>query len=180
VWDYLFAGYSHRHEPLGAYAVFVAAFNAAFGVFLLTAKATDRPVPSRIGLGDLLLLGVATHKLSRTLARDWVTSVLRAPFTWLEGEANLPKELEESARGHGLRRVMGELLTCPFCTGQWVAALLTYGLVFQPPAARLVASVFTIISISDVLHAGWVMAGRKMEQSPTVPDVSTAARNVLG
>lgn len=112
-----------------------------------------------------MLLGIATHKLSRTITRDWVTSVLRAPFTRLEGQAELPKEVSESARGRGLRRAIGELLTCPFCTGQWVAALLAYGLVLKPPVARLIASVFTVISISDFLHAAWVITGTKMEQA---------------
>ncbi|MDQ3700246.1 MAG: DUF1360 domain-containing protein [Chloroflexota bacterium] len=90
--------------------------------------------------------------------------MLRAPFTRREGEAELPKEVNESARGRGLRRAIGELLTCPFCTGQRVAALLAYGLVLKPPVVRLIASVFTVISISDFLHAAWVITGTKMEQ----------------
>ena len=164
-WDYLFGGYTHQHKPLGAYAVLIGAFHAIFGGFLYATKAFDRPLPTRIGPGDLLLLGVATHKLSRTIARDWVTSVLRAPFVRLEGEADLPKELKEEARGEGMRRAIGELITCPFCTGQWVAALLTYLLVLNPPVGRLVASIFTVISASDFMHAAWVIAGTKMEQA---------------
>ncbi len=42
-------------------------------------------MPERIGPGDILLLGVATHKLGRLLAKDWVTSFLRAPFTTFKG-----------------------------------------------------------------------------------------------
>ena len=161
----VFGGYTREHRPLGAYAVLVAAFHAVFGGFLYATKAAGQPLPTRIGPGDLLVLGVATHKLSRTLARDFVTSVLRAPFTRLKGEAELPKELEEEARGEGMRRAIGELVTCPFCTAQWVAALLTYLLVLNPRLGRLVASVFTVNALSDFLQAAWVITGNKMEQA---------------
>src|SRR5919198_1203030 len=92
-WDYLFSGYAHEHRPLGAYAGLVVLFNAAFAGFLALAKAADRPLPERIGTGDILLFGVATHKASRLLARDWVTSFLRAPFTRYDGPSELPAEV---------------------------------------------------------------------------------------
>jgi len=173
VWEYLFGGYAHHHQPLGAYAVLIGAFHALFGGFLFATKKADRPLPERIALGDLLLLGVATHKLSRTLARDWVTSVLRAPFARREGEADLPKEVEEEARGEGMRRAIGELVTCPFCTGQWVAALVTYLLVLKPRVARLVASIFTVITLSDFLHAAWMIAGTKMVRAGDEAEAET-------
>ncbi len=57
----------------------------------------------RIQLGDLALLSVATHKISRLLAKDPVTSPLRAPFTRFEGTSG-PAELKEDVRGVGARR----------------------------------------------------------------------------
>jgi Protein of unknown function (DUF1360) len=51
-----------------------------------------------------------------------------------------------------LRRSLGELLTCHFCVGQWVAAFFTYGLVFAPAVTRLLASIFAIVALSDYLH----------------------------
>lgn len=161
----LFAGYSRRHVPLLAYGALAAAFHALFGGFLLAAKVSNRSLPERIELRDLLLFGVATHKLSRTITRDWVTSFLRAPFVRLEGEAELPKEVSETERGRGLRLAIGQVITCPFCTGQWVAAVFTYLLVLQPRVARLIASIFAIVTISDFLHAIWVFTGTKMEQT---------------
>lgn len=163
----LFSGYSHQHPPLGAYAALVAAFHTLFGGFLWITRVQRRPLPERVGLPDLLLFGVATHKLSRTITRDWVTSFIRAPFTRLEGKGDLPKEVTEAARGRGLRYAIGQLLTCPFCTGQWVAALFTYTLVLNPALARLIASMFTVMTLSDFLHAAWVIIGTKMEQAGT-------------
>jgi hypothetical protein len=39
--------------------------------------------------------------------------------------------------------------------GQWVAAFLTYGLVLQPRATRLVASTFAMITLADFLHPAY-------------------------
>jgi Protein of unknown function (DUF1360) len=114
-------------------------------------KGTGRALPERVDAKDLVLLGVATHKLSLIGARDAVTSPLRAPFTELQ-EKESPKSLDEKPRGKGLRRSVGELLTCQFCLGMWVASLFTYGLVLAPRVTRLIATVFTVVTISDHLH----------------------------
>src|SRR3712207_8657339 len=65
------------------------------------------------------------------VAQDAVMSPLRAPFTELQ-EKQSPKNVDEKPRGKGLRRSIGELITCKFCVGQWVASFFTYGLVFAP------------------------------------------------
>lgn len=137
--------------PLASYATVAGVFNLIFALFLLLTRRAGRPIPERVELGDIILLGVATHKLSWLLSNDAVTSPLRAPFTELE-ERQSPKNVEEKPRGTGLRRSLGELVTCRFCLGQWVAAFFTYGLVLFPAATRLVGSIFAILTLSDHLH----------------------------
>src|ERR671917_295893 len=115
----VFADYDGGEEPLPSYAALVGVFNLIFALFLLIARKTGRPIPERIEVRDIALLGVATHKLSLLLAQDAVTSPLRAPFTELQ-EKQSPKRVDENPRGKGLRRSLGELLTCQFCLGMWV------------------------------------------------------------
>ena len=79
----VFEGYDGGEQPLPSYAALAGLFNLIFAVFLLIARKTGRPIPERIEAGDIALLGVATHKLSLLLARDAITSPLRAPFTEL-------------------------------------------------------------------------------------------------
>ena len=86
-------------------------------LFLLFSKTAGRPIPERVETRDVLLLGVATHKLSWAIAREAATSPLRAPFTELE-EIESPTHVKEKPRGTGLQRSIGELLTCQFCLGQ--------------------------------------------------------------
>ena len=147
----VFEGYDGGEEPLPSYAALAGVFNLILALFLLIARKTGRPIPERIETRDIALLGVATHKLSLLLAQDAITSPLRAPFTELK-EKRSPKNVDEKPRGEGLRRSLGELLTCHFCVGQWVASFFAYGLVFAPAVTRLVASIFAIVALSDHLH----------------------------
>ncbi len=147
----IFEGYDGGEESLPSYATLMGLFNLILAVFLLIARKTGRPIPERIEARDIALLGVATHKLSLLLAQDAVTSPLRAPFTELQ-EKQSPKRMDEKPRGKGLRRSLGELLTCQFCVGQWIASFFTYGLIFAPAITRLVASIFAVVTLSDHLH----------------------------
>ena len=147
----VFEGYDGGEEPLPSYAALAGLFNLILAVFLLIARKSGRQIPERVETRDIALRGVATHKLSMLVAQDAVTSPLRAPFTELQ-EKESPKSLDEKPRGKGLRRSVGELLTCQFCLGMWVASFFTYGLVLAPRVTRLIATVFTVVTISDHLH----------------------------
>ncbi len=147
----LWAGYADEERPLRAYAVLVGIYNALFAGLLLAAHRGGRRLPERLGLGDVLLLSVGTFKLSRLVSRDMVTSSLRAPFTEYEGPGG-SGEINEKPRGRGMRHAIGELLTCPFCIGQWIATVLAFGLVFAPRTTRLIAGISTTIALADFYH----------------------------
>lgn len=149
-------GYSDEHTPLLSYGVLVVGWSALFGGLLSAAHAADR-LPVRVPVGDLVLLGTATHKLSRILTKDWVTAPLRAPFVRYKGSAG-GGEVVEKARGRGMRKAVGDLVTCPWCAGPWVAAGLMAGLVVRPRATRVVAGTFTAVAISDFLHHVYLRA----------------------
>src|SRR5215208_755138 len=116
-----FKGYGGEDRPLGAYVALIGAFHLVFAVFLLLTKTANHPIPQRVRLGDILLLGVATHKPTYLISNDVVTSSLRAPFTEYQ-EMESPSNVEEQPRGTGFRKAIGELMVCIFCLGQWVAA----------------------------------------------------------
>jgi Protein of unknown function (DUF1360) len=127
-------------RPLGAFAGIMAAYGAVVGVGGFLAR--RRGLPERVSVSDLALLTVATHKVSRLLAKDPVTSPLRAPFTRFEGTSG-EAELAEEVRGTGARKAMGELVTCPFCLGHWIVTGFGFGFVFAPEATRLAAAMLT-------------------------------------
>jgi hypothetical protein len=85
------------------------------------------------------------------IAKDRVTSAVRAPFTRFQGDAG-PGEVNEAARGRGLRRAVGELLVCPYCLGMWTSAALTALLLLFPRFTRWFASVLTMFYGSELLQ----------------------------
>jgi hypothetical protein len=149
-----------KQPPFGPYLAFMSIFGSLVGAALTIANRQGRRLPEQVSAGEVLLVGTASHKLSRLLAKDKVTSPLRAPFTELEGKGG-PAELEESSRGTGLRKAIGELLICPYCLGLWVVAAFSIGLVFAPRVTRFVASLFAALTISDFFQIAYKAAEEK-------------------
>ncbi|HEY2141244.1 MAG TPA: DUF1360 domain-containing protein [Solirubrobacteraceae bacterium] len=149
-----------QERPLGSYALLTGVFVSAAGVFAGWIHRSGRDVPARIDCADLLLITVATQKMSRLIAKDRVTSAVRAPFTRFQAAAG-PGEVDEEARGRGLRRAIGELLICPYCLGMWIAAAFTAGLLIAPRATRWIATVLSALFGSDVLQ----IAYKKLEDA---------------
>ncbi len=156
------AGYAEPEErpPFLPYLAFMSAFTGLVAAALSVAKRRGRELPARVEVGELLLIGTASHKLSRVLAKDKVTSPLRAPFTELEGKGG-PAELEERSRGTGVRKAVGELLICPYCLGLWIVAAFSVGQIFAPRVTRFVASLFAALTISDFFQIAYKAAEDK-------------------
>jgi hypothetical protein len=91
---------------------------------------------------------------SRLISKNSVTSPLRAPFTEYV-EPGAPAEVNEKARGTGVRRTVGELVTCPFCVSVWTTATYLAGLTLLPRTTRLVAGGLTSLAAADFLHLAY-------------------------
>jgi hypothetical protein len=144
-----YAGETDR--PLGGYLGAMTAYASVVGVVAVAARVTGREIPDGLPAKDVALAALATHKLSRLLTKDPVTSPLRAPFTAYAGTSG-PAELHEEVRGSGARKTVGELVTCPFCIGLWVATGFTAGLIFLPRTSRLAMGALAALAGSDMLH----------------------------
>ena len=139
-----------------SYAALSALFMGACTAFFVAAKHEKVDLPEQISTKDLVMIGAATHKLSRLIAKDKVTSFLRAPFRRYKQEAG-PGEVSEETRGEGLQAAIGELLGCPYCLGLWIAAGMTGGLVIAPRETRLATSTLSALTISDFLQLGYAI-----------------------
>lgn len=148
-------GAAPSEAELPVYAALIGLFNAALAVFLFFGRKSRKY--EELTSSDVLLLGLATQKASRVLTRAKVMQPLRAPFTEVEGSAGAG-ELEERPRGTGVRSVIGELLTCPYCLGMWVASGFIYGFAFDARVTRMVASIFAVSSVADFTQQCYVKA----------------------
>jgi len=144
-----------ENRPLSGYLAAMGVYASAVTGLALLGRRLGFRAPDRVSPWDVALLGIATHRVTRTMAKDAVTSPLRAPFTTYqhpEGPGEVHEEVREDS---AVRHAVGELLTCPFCLGQWVGTAFAAGLVFAPRATRLVAATFASVAVSDFLQYGY-------------------------
>jgi Protein of unknown function (DUF1360) len=128
------------------YAAINAVYAALFAglVYATRERAADDPIAVR----ELVPLSAATFALSKVVAREKVGTWLREPFVDQDGHPPEPT-------GRGLRRAVGELVTCTRCVGAW-SALGVVGLrVAAPATGRTVASVLAASAANDFLQAGF-------------------------
>ena len=149
-----------EYRPLGGYTILTGIFGAGLGGALLAAKRSGRGLPERYSAGDIVLTGLATHKLSRLLTKDKVTAFVRAPFTEFQ-ESSGHGEVEEKARGRGLRLALGELLVCPYCIAQWVAGAFMVGHVFAPRVTRLLTAMWSAHATADAVQLAYSAAEKR-------------------
>jgi hypothetical protein len=155
--------YSHGEDrPLSGYLQLMGVYATGTVAASLLARVLGRPAPRGLSPWDVAQLTIGTHKLARLLAKDPVTSPLRAPFTRYEGTTG-PSELAEEVRGNGFRHSAGELITCPMCTAQWVATGFTLGLVLAPKLTRLVLATLTAVAGADFLQHAYVALQQQTE-----------------
>lgn len=134
-----------EERPLPEYAALAATFGTVLAGFLAVA---GRRVPERMSLADTVRIGLASYKVGRLIAKDRVTSFVRAPVTQ-DPDATEPKR-------EGPARAIGELVTCPSCIGLWAASGFAYSLVLFPRQTRLVTTIFGGQAIADFLNAAFV------------------------
>lgn len=150
-------------RPLRGYVAMLGVYSSVVLVTALIAAVTGRKLPERWRIQDLVTVTLGSHKLSRTLSKDAVTSPIRAPFARYAGAGGPAEVHEETRNSSQLRHSLGELLTCPFCLDMWVATAFVIGLIFAPRLTRLIAGSFTALAGADFLQLAYAMAQQAAE-----------------
>ena len=147
------AEYENGQEtrPIGGYVRAMATYGSLVTGLTVAGRSRGVRLPERVPYDDLALLTVATFRGSRLLAKSAVASPLRAPFTEFAG-AGGPGEVKEEVTAEGHLHAVGELLTCPFCLGQWIGTGYVAGLTLAPRAARTWAALFSVTAVADLLQ----------------------------
>jgi hypothetical protein len=94
--------YCRDDAALRGYAPLLGAFAGSAAAATFAAWRTGRRLAPLTPF-ELGCMGIATHKVSRLVAKDAVTSPLRAPFTRFEGPAG-DAEVAERVTGTGSRQ----------------------------------------------------------------------------
>ena len=139
-----------ERPPYESYAAIMGAFAGLLATAGALGRLLDRDPQCQTAL-DFVVLGGASFKAARTLARDEVTSFVRQPF--VRGEAHAG-EGEEPVRG-GMAQAIGELVTCTRCVGTWTAAGLASAQILAPRFGRLLTWSLAAAAANDFLQAGF-------------------------
>ncbi|MCD5324658.1 MULTISPECIES: DUF1360 domain-containing protein [Pontibacillus] len=101
---------------------------------------------------ELIILVLASFRITRLLVYDTITEWLRRPFHKEIEQVNGEGETEIfiEAKGRGLQKFIGELLSCHWCTGVWVSALV-YGTFLYLPVLIPLWIVFAISGGAAIL-----------------------------
>ena len=145
--------------PYAAYAKIMATFAGGLAAAGALGRALGRDPQCNTSL-DLAVLAMATFKAARTLARDPVTSPIRAPF--VEGEADSAEE--EPVSDGGMQQAIGELVTCTRCVGTWAAAGLASTQIVAPRFGRLLTWSLGVAGTNDFLQAGFAALSHKSNE----------------
>jgi hypothetical protein len=148
-----------RRPPYRSYAAIMGTFGgvlAAAGAFARL-RDEDHAAPTWL---DFAALTLATFKASRTIARDEVTSFVRAPF--VEGEAH--EGGEQPVATGDFHQAIGELVTCSRCVGTWVAAALGTTQLLAPRFGRLLTWTLCAAGANDFAQAGFAALTAKANQ----------------
>jgi hypothetical protein len=140
------------------YALLNVAYGAALAALVATTR--DRAREDPIATRELVPMAAATFALAKVVARERIGTWVRDPFVEVAHGERRP-------RGRGLRRAVGELLTCTRCVGTW-SALTVVGLrIADPPAGRTVTNVLAASAANDWLQSGfkWLCAQTNRAES---------------
>jgi hypothetical protein len=138
-------------DRASSYLATLAAFGTGVVGLVVGGRLSGQSLPDRYRLLDLALGGLATHKFTRLLSKDAVTTPLRMPFTEFEEPAGSAEVNEQPRSGHP-EHAIGELISCPFCLAPWVSVGYVAGLALAPRWARTWAAVFSVVGASDFLQ----------------------------
>ncbi|MCP1188280.1 DUF1360 domain-containing protein [Priestia flexa] len=103
----------------------------------------------------LFLFVFATFRLTRLIVFDKITGFIRQPFH------EMVKEVDEqgnemtylTVKGKGLRKWIGELLSCYWCTGMWCAIAIYAGYTFFPQVAIPAIIILAIAGCAGIIES---------------------------
>jgi hypothetical protein len=96
---------------------------------------------------ELIPIAAATFAVSKAVARERIGTWVREPF--------VDESAGQRPKGRGIRRAVGELVTCTRCVGTW-SALAVVGLrVAHPEAGRTVTTILASSAANDWMQAGF-------------------------
>jgi len=108
-----------------------------------------------ITLLNIALLALASFRLTRLLVFDKITEFIREPFFDEFEEENEEGVLEVYylPKKSGVKKFMGDLLSCYWCTGIWVSAFIVVAYYISPDYSTPIILILAVAGSASILEA---------------------------
>jgi hypothetical protein len=108
-----------------------------------------------MGIIDIIILGLAVFRMTHLIVFDKITEFFRSPF--FDEVPEISKDGVEEIfllpKKGGIKGFVGELLSCYWCTGMWVAVFLYIGNIFIPVFFAPIITVLAVAGVASILEA---------------------------
>ncbi|MEH7108998.1 MULTISPECIES: DUF1360 domain-containing protein [Bacillaceae] len=103
---------------------------------------------------QLILLSLASFRLTRLLVYDKITEFLRNPFFDEIQQETENGELETYyiPKQTGIKRFFGELLSCYWCTGIWTTSVIVFLHYFFSQITIPIISILAIAGLASIIE----------------------------
>lgn len=115
----------------------------------------ERKEKMNIDLLTFIVLGLACFRLTRLIVFDKITESLRQPFFDEIAEENEDGTVEVYylPKSTPIKKFIGELLSCYWCTGVWISAAVITGYLFLPAIFVPLILVFAVAGLAAILES---------------------------
>ena len=141
----------YKSQRRATYTALGGAFMLIFAGFNLVARKARKPL--QLKPFELGLLGLSAYRMGRLVAYDKVFETYRSFFTQTVPDQSGAGDSVEPIRKSGVHQAIGELLSCPICSGTWISAGLVYALALAPRPTRYFISIMSTIGLAELLNA---------------------------
>ncbi len=101
----------------------------------------------------LCMLGLASFRLTRLIVFDTITARLRTIFLEEVTENEPEGEVVYLVpRGNGVRKFIGELVSCYWCTGIWVSGFLVAFYALFPIISIWLLAILSVAAFASVME----------------------------
>lgn len=117
-------------------------------------KGKDRDLMA-IDFFEFIILALACFRITRLIVFDKITEFIRTPFfdEITEENENGLKEIYYTPKTTPVKKFMGTLLSCYWCTGIWVAAGVTAGNLLLPTYFFPIILMFAIAGLGAIIES---------------------------
>jgi hypothetical protein len=143
-----------KKEEYATKLTLIGVFLSVFAAFVSRFRGGEKRLEDpRLKPLDLVMLSLATLRLGRMLSYDLIMESVRWPFAKTVPDQTGAGFTVVARDGSGVEHSIGQLLSCPICSGTWIAAGLVYALHAIPNPTRIFLEIFSITGLTEIFNA---------------------------